>query len=349
MAHCEIPVSGPSGISATIIVPNAGPSNLTAAQQPPTNGPSSLTLAVIPPSVGPTGLNTASEPPASGPQSLVASLAPPVAGPSVIFPLSKPESGPSGLAASVVPPVEGPIFLVASNTILGRDAPAAGPSGLSLTMLPDAPVAGPSGLTFEQISSILTDEEFVDPGVNVSPGLTVFRTGEVDNKRPGIYTLTYSVRDPATGVVASIERKVEVIQRPPPVIELDGSHTYYVLKGSAPFVPPTGTNPEGFTVFTVNNVDTLRNGSYQIIYYVQDEYKNTGMETVTVHVVDQIPSPGEGPGAGPDGTGVTVGGPASLTVTGGDQVLELGDTWFDPGVTTNEPGVTITVTYEKED
>ena len=73
-----------------------------------------------------------------------------------------------------------------------------------------------------------------------------------------------------------------------------------------------------------------------------------GMETVTVHVVLSIPEPAEGPGGGDDDDdGLTASGPATLTVTDGDQVLELGiDTWFDPGVTTNEDGVSIIVTYE---
>lgn len=349
MSHCEIPAEGPAGLSLDFARPLDGPSETSVTANSPENGPSNLSIIPDLPLSGPTSLSVASQPPVSGPTSLSVEAQPPAAGPALIFTDQLPAAGPSSTIASINPPVSGPGIIFAENAILSFTPPLAGPSTVQIATLGDPPAAGPSSLATEQRTYILTDEEFTDPGVNIPSGYTVFRTGTVNNKKPGIYTLTYTVRDPATGISATLERKVVVIQRPPPVIEIDGGHTYYALKGSGEFVPPVGTNPDGFTVFVVDNVDTLRNGSYQIIYYVQDEYKNMGMETVTVHVVDQIPEPGEGPGAGPDGTGVTVGGPATLTVTGGDQTVELGGTWIDPGVTTNEPGVTITVTYEKED
>lgn len=346
MAHCNYPESGPSGLVLEIAKPLSGPSDINTIINTPSAGPTNTVLNILPPLSGPT--NLAFDPPAVGPSSLALDVLPPASGPDFIFLDSTPLAGPSDLSVTPVPPASGPSGLSANDTLLGRDPPAQGPTGLTLALAPAAPAAGPSFLVADQRSYILTDEEFIDPGVNMPSGYTVFRTGSVNNKKPGVYTLTYTLRDRSTGLTSTLERKVVVIQRPPPVIELDGSHTYYVPKGSAPFVPPTATNPEGFTVFTVNNVDTLREGSYQVIYYVQDEYKNMGMETVTVHVVLSVPAPAEGPGGGDDG-GLTVSGPATLTVTGGNQTLELGvDTWFDPGVTTNEDGVTISVTYEKE-
>lgn len=349
MSHCEIPAEGPSGLSIDLAHPLEGPSAVSVAANSPENGPSNLSAITGLPLNGPAGLTLVNGPPTSGPSSLDVVAQPPAAGPAFIFADQLPAAGPSSTVASINPPVSGPGIIFANNTVLSFDPPIAGPSNVQINTLGSPPVAGPSSLVADQRAYILTDEEFIEPGVNVPTGYTVFRTGTVDNKKPGTYTLTYTLRDPATGITAILERKVVVIQRPPPIIEIAGGYNYYALKGSGEFVPPVGTNPDGFTVFVVDNVDTLRNGSYQIIYYVQDEYKNTGMETVTVHVVDQIPEPGEGPGAGPGGTGVTVGGPATLTVTGGDQTVELGETWIDPGVTTNEPGVTITVTYEKED
>ena len=349
MSHCETPSVGPRGLTLDLGHPLEGPSGISNTVSSPENGPGNLSAITGLPLNGPVGLTLVNGPPTSGPSSLGVVAQPPAAGPSFIFTLNNPAAGPSSTSVSINPPVNGPSIIFTSNALLALDPPLSGPSNIEI-LAKEPPVLGPSGTTAERLEYILTDEEFVDPGVNIPDGYTVFRTGSIDNKKPGVYTLTYTVRDPATGITATLERKVVVIQRPPPTIELDGSHTYYVPKGSAPFVPPTGTNPEGFTVFTVNNVDTLREGSYQVIYYVQDEYKNMGMETVTVHVVLSIPAPAEGPGGGDDDDGLTVSGPATLTVAGGNQVLELGvDDWFDPGVTTNEPGVTLTVTYEKED
>lgn len=75
------PVTGPSSLGASVVIPTTGPSSLVSTVKVPSTGPGNLTLAVDPPDFGPGSLGASVVIPTTGPGSLGASVAPPVAGP----------------------------------------------------------------------------------------------------------------------------------------------------------------------------------------------------------------------------------------------------------------------------
>jgi len=71
-ASVNIPNSGPTGLDASVNIPNAGPTGLDATVNAPANGPTDLFAGAAAPANGPTGLDATVNAPANGPTGLVA-------------------------------------------------------------------------------------------------------------------------------------------------------------------------------------------------------------------------------------------------------------------------------------
>ncbi|PEC46374.1 immunoglobulin-like domain-containing protein [Bacillus sp. AFS096315] len=115
--------------------------------------------------------------------------------------------------------------------------------------------------------------------------------GTVDNTKPNIYTLTYSVSDSFDNVT-TITRKITVIDSIKPVISgLDNVS----ININTPFDSMAGVtaqdNVDGNitnSIQVLGSVDTKKKGVYTLTYEVSDTSGNTTIKTRTVTVLDNI-------------------------------------------------------------
>jgi len=113
------PVSGPTGLDASVNIPNSGPTGLDASVNIPNSGPTGLDATVNIPNSGPTGLDASVNIPNAGPTGLDATVNAPANGPTDLFAgAAAPANGPTGLDATVNAPANGPTGLVAAKLTL---------------------------------------------------------------------------------------------------------------------------------------------------------------------------------------------------------------------------------------
>ncbi|SHN23391.1 immunoglobulin-like domain-containing protein [Gracilibacillus kekensis] len=170
---------------------------------------------------------------------------------------------------------------------------------------------------------------FEDPGVkkvsdNSGEILTedVEVSGEVDISQLGTYEIIYSVED-SSGNVATVTRKVYVVDTEQPVITLNGEKELtievgdqYVETGAEATDNLDGNISDELEI--VGEVDTSTIGTYEVTYNITDSEGNEAVEKVrTVSVVDSI---------------------APRIELNGENPLrwEIGKTYIDPGVTVTD-------------
>lgn len=183
---------------------------------------------------------------------------------------------------------------------------------------------------------------YVEKGADVPDGYVLFISGTVDTDTIGDYEITYRAVNFAENIEVSTTKTVSVVDRPAPVITLNGFPTIYV-KRTEEYTEEGAVADDGSTVTITNVPDVKRSGTYTIIYSAQNASKGIGMAVRNVHVVDEIPIPADGV------SGIDLDGPPTVTVSGAETItLELGDTFADPGITVDDKsGVTTEITYYK--
>lgn len=183
---------------------------------------------------------------------------------------------------------------------------------------------------------------YVEKGADVPDGYVLFISGTVDTDTIGDYEITYRAVNFADNIEVSTTKTVSVVDRPAPVITLNGFPTIYV-KRTEEYTEEGAVADDGSTVTITNVPDVKRSGTYTIIYSAQNASKGIGMAVRNVHVVDEIPIPADGV------SGIDLDGPPTVTVSGAETItLELGDTFADPGITVDDKsGTTTEITYYK--
>ena len=183
---------------------------------------------------------------------------------------------------------------------------------------------------------------YVEKGATVPDGYILFISGTVDTNTLGDYEITYRAVNFAENIEVSTTKTVSVVDRPAPVITLNGFPTVYI-KRTEPYTEEGAVADDGSTVTITNVPDVKRSGTYTIIYSAQNASKGIGMAVRNVHVVDEIPIPADGV------SGIDLDGPPTVTVSGAETItLELGDTFIDPGITVDDKsGTTTEITYFK--
>ncbi|UFT99886.1 DUF5011 domain-containing protein [Radiobacillus kanasensis] len=139
--------------------------------------------------------------------------------------------------------------------------------------------------------------EYKDPGANaidnydghITSNIQV--TGEVNTKKVGNYTLTYSITD-SSGNTEFKKRTVEVVDTTPPQITLKGDNPITVNYGEKyEELGYTVMDNSGETltedVLITGKVDSDTIGVYQLSYSVKDSTGNKATVKRTVHVVDE--------------------------------------------------------------
>jgi hypothetical protein len=199
------------------------------------------------------------------------------------------------------------------------------------TLAPVITLTGSAAMTLECKVDL-----FSEPGYSASDfcsgslSAAVTKTGSVDDKTVGTYTLRYDVKDGAN-LAASALRTVEVKDTKAPSLVLNGSSSMTVECGSAytePGVTATDvcTSDMSGRVTTTGTVNAGARGTYSLTYSATDAASNTTSAVRTVEVKDtKAPS-------------IALVGAASMTVN-------RGSTFVDPGTTSSDqcPGALTTV------
>ncbi|MFL5345128.1 MAG: immunoglobulin-like domain-containing protein [Hyalangium sp.] len=186
----------------------------------------------------------------------------------------------------------------------------------TLTLNGSATVALECGSTFIDPKAKAIDQCYGD--------LTgsIVKTGSVDNKVPGSYTLHYNVQDPKNNGSPEVTRTVTVRDTVPPIITMSGPPSQTVECGSA-YVDPGATandacaGPVAAVASSSANANTP--GSYTLTYTATDPSGNkaTLYAARTVTVSDTAPP--------------------TLTLNGSATVaLECGSPYDDAGATAND-------------
>jgi hypothetical protein len=183
---------------------------------------------------------------------------------------------------------------------------------------------------------------YVEKGADVPDGYVLFISGTVDTDTIGDYEITYRAVNFAENIEVSTTKTVSVVDRPAPVITLNGFPTIYI-KRTEEYTEEGAVADDGSTVTITNVPDVKRSGTYTIIYSAQNASKGIGMAVRNVHVVDEIPIPADGV------SGIDLDGPPTVTVSGAETItLELGSTFTDPGIIVDDKsGTTTEITYFK--
>lgn len=204
----------------------------------------------------------------------------------------------------------------------------------------NSPNSGPTNLVVNE--AVYLGSTYVEKGATVPDGYILFISGTVDTNTLGDYEITYRAVNFAENIEVSTTKTVSVVDRPAPVITLNGFPTVYI-KRTEPYTEEGAVADDGSTVTITNVPDVKRSGTYTIIYSAQNASKGIGMAVRNVHVVDEIPIPADGV------SGIDLDGPPTVTVSGAETItLELGDTFIDPGIIVDDKsGTTTEITYFK--
>ncbi len=154
-----------------------------------------------------------------------------------------------------------------------------------LTLNGDADITVIVGTAYEELGYMAQDDCDGD--------LTnkVLVEGNVDINACGIYILKYKVSD-TSGNSSELERKVTVVDMVPPTITLNGDSTVYIKLGEE--FEDKGCNAtdnlEGDIsdrIIVKGNVDTNKEGQYNIVYQVSDESGNKAEISRSVYVYEK--------------------------------------------------------------
>lgn len=154
-----------------------------------------------------------------------------------------------------------------------------------LTLNGDAEITVVVGTAYDELGYVAQDDCDGDLTANV------LVEGNVDVNSCGIYILKYKVTD-TSGNSSELERKVTVLDMVPPTITLSGDSTVYVKLGEE-FVDPGSSatdNLEGDIsdrIIVKGNVDTNKEGQYNIVYQVSDESGNNAEIIRSVYVYEK--------------------------------------------------------------
>ena len=207
-----------------------------------------------------------------------------------------------------------------------------------ITLIGDNPVTVIQNTAYSESGATAKDGD-TDVGVVV--------TGAVNASVAGVYTVTYTAIDSA-GNSSNTSRTVNVLDKTPPVITLNGDSSVDVAQNS--IYPELGaTAKDGDTdvdVVLTGTVDITVVGVYTITYTSTDSAGNSTSVFRTVNVVDQTPPV------------ITLNGNSSVDVPQNSAYSELGATAKDAGtdvdvvitgtVDTSVVGV-YTITYTSTD
>lgn len=205
---------------------------------------------------------------------------------------------------------------------------------IRISDLPFITLNGASTITIE------AGQSFSDPGAvamdnlegDISNRLVV--DTDLDNMTPGVYTITYNVRNASGRSAQTVTRTVIVtVDNTAPVLTLLGNNPDTIDVLSGPYVEPGYTAIDAvdgdLTAFVdVNsNVDVTKLGTYTISYSAIDQLNNQVTKTRTVVVVDRVAP--------------------VINVVGSEQV-ELGTFWFDQTSVSDNYWSTNDITFIKE-
>ena len=195
----------------------------------------------------------------------------------------------------------------------------------SLTLLGDNPIY------------IGLNNSFNDPGVlaidDVEGDITskVTSSNNINSSNYGSYIVSYSITDRANNT-STIERIVEVVDKAPPSITLNGLNPMDIELGTV-YLEPGATSDGGETVTITGSVDFNILGLYTITYSATDSNNNTGKATRTVNVINTNSDANTNTGTAP-----------VITIIGANPIeVELGNTYTGPGAT-SDGGETVTIT-----
>ncbi len=151
---------------------------------------------------------------------------------------------------------------------------------------------------------------------------SIVKTGTVNNRVPGSYTLHYNVQDPQSHAAPEVTRTVTVSDTLPPIITMLGPVSQSVECGSA-YTDPGATANDACAgpvpAVASNSANANTPGSYSITYTATDPSGNkaTLYAARTVTVSDTAP-------------------PTLALVGSATQSLECGSPYTDPGATAND-------------
>ena len=168
-----------------------------------------------------------------------------------------------------------------------------------------------AGQKYEELGAIGRDEEDGEIKATVS--------GEVDTKKVGEYTITYSAKD-SSGNKAIAIRKVKVADTTRPIIIFNGEKEI-TIEAKSKYVEPGAIGKDTFDgkveVSISGVVDTGKVGEYIISYRTSDKAGNKASAIRKVKVVDtKAPV-------------ITLNGESKITLEQGDKYEELGATAND--------------------
>ncbi|MCM3728909.1 DUF5011 domain-containing protein [Neobacillus cucumis] len=142
------------------------------------------------------------------------------------------------------------------------------------------------GESFNALSGV-TATDNVDGDITSS----IVVTGSVDNKKPGVYLLTYSVKD-SSGNITTVTRKVTVVDTVKPIINGVADKTINVGESFNALSGVTATdNVDGditSSIVVTGSIDNKKPGVYLLTYSVKDSSRNTTTVTRKITVLDTI-------------------------------------------------------------
>jgi hypothetical protein len=149
---------------------------------------------------------------------------------------------------------------------------------------PDVTINGANPYNLEKF------DVFVDPGITIndSNSSLISTTSTVNNIVVGVYTVNYTVSNPAFTDVFS--RTVRVNDTTPPVITISGDNPY-TLERFGVYTDPGATVDVGSELINTdlsNVTNTVHGTSFDVVYTAYDG-NTTVTATRTVNVVDTIP------------------------------------------------------------
>lgn len=172
----------------------------------------------------------------------------------------------------------------------GNSASCSAPFTVADTQAPTLSLNGAAS------SSLECGSTYVDAGATATDVCSgdvssrVVATGSIDTAKPGSYTRSYSVKDPAGNAATPVTRTVAVTDTVPPSLALNGSTTM-TLGCSAPFVDPGATALDACQgdlsnrIIVSGSVNAAQTGSYVLTYNATDSSGNVATpvtRTVTV-------------------------------------------------------------------
>ncbi|WP_224370829.1 immunoglobulin-like domain-containing protein [Hyalangium versicolor] len=216
------------------------------------------------------------------------------------------------------------ISYVATDASGNKSEPVTRTLSVSDTLAPSITLNGLANVGLECSSSY----NYEDPGATASDrcagdlSSAIEKSGSVDAKTPGLYTLRYNVQDPAHHAAVEASRVVSVKDTLAPVVTLNGALSQAVECGGT-YTDPGATASDAcagaLAAVATSSANPSVPGSYTIAYSATDASGNTGTSASsrTVTVSDTLAPT------------LTLNGPAV-------QGLECGAAYADPGASASD-------------